>query len=150
MEQERLKQLLITQTERSKVVALIVSVRSNYKRDAFNSNEETTCESCLNHSSQKKDVEKLQCEGLKDVVMEGKKVEALWCKLDPKTIHLINPSDNQLYETFTRLDARIRSNPDAIVLFCYNGHGVEFKDSLHALLTEGSVRTLFPLETKLN
>ena len=90
------------------------------------------------------------CEELKDVVLEGKRVENIFGKLDPKTIHLINPSDNQLYETFTRLEVRVRNCPESIVLFCYNGHGVEFKDSLHALLTEGSIRTLFPIEKKLN
>ena len=35
-------------------------------------------------------------------------------------------------------------------MVCYNGHGVEFGNSLHALLTTPDGRSLFPMETMLN
>ena len=104
------------------------------------------CESCLHHAREKENF----CCDLRNAKEEGKRIEEIFGKLDPKTEHHVNPTDSMLYDVFSRIEVRLRDKPDATVMFCYSGHGVEFSHSLHALLTTNHKRSLFPMEKMLN
>ena len=45
-----------------------------------------------------------------------------------------------------RYEKRVRELDDPIFLFSYNGHGVEFSGSIHALLSDSQARSFFPME----
>ena len=73
-------------------------------------------------------------------------MEETFRRLDPETVLMHNPNDQQLFDTFLRFEKRIRELEDPIFLFAYNGHGGEFSGSINALLSEGQARSFFPIE----
>ena len=87
----------------------------------------------------------LRCNLLKHVPREGESLEETYRRLDPETILLHNPNDQQLFDSFMNFEKRIRALDNPIFLFSYNGHGVEFSGSIHALLNDAQARSFFPI-----
>ena len=49
-------------------MGLVVSVRAKYCRAEYDPDEEIVCESCMNHSKEKKYLDSLRCDGLRNVI----------------------------------------------------------------------------------
>ena len=124
---------------------MIINVRSYYQRTELLTNEETYCETCMTHTKNMSDGD-LRCNILKNVPREGETLEETFRRLDQETVLLHNPTDQQLFDTFIRFEKRIRELEDPIFLFSYNGHGVEFSGSIHAVLSDAQARSFFPME----
>ena len=86
---------------------------------------------------------------MKDVFAEGEAIAQLYRRFDPKLSHIKNPSKEQFDEAFNKLSEKLKTDPDAMILFAYSGHSMDAKGKLLAIL-DGDLKTgQYPMEDKL-